>query len=64
VSVTKDYLEEASSPNFSQSVKHGLENIQLLGQYLLHKLNIKKPLFLQRNKFFWNMLRSPFCYNQ
>ncbi|QQG41071.1 MAG: glycosyltransferase family 2 protein [Candidatus Levyibacteriota bacterium] len=46
VSVAKDYLKEASSPNFYQSVKHGLENIKLLAQYLLHILRFKKIAFL------------------
>ncbi len=46
VPVTKDYLKEASSPNFSQSVRHGIENVQLLIQYLLHRADIKKANFL------------------
>lgn len=46
VPVTKDYFKEASSPNFSQSVRHGIENIQLLIQYLLHRSGIKKADFL------------------
>ena len=50
VSVKKDYLKEASSPNFYQSVKHGLENLQLLTQYLLHKWNIHKAEFLTAGK--------------
>lgn len=48
VPVTKDYNEGASSPNFKKSVEHGLENIKLLGQYLLHKWNIQKAGFLIR----------------
>lgn len=46
VSVTKDYLKEASSPNFYQSVRHGIENLQLLLQYLLHIAHIKRAGFL------------------
>lgn len=46
VPVTKDYNEGASSPNFRKSVEHGLENINLLLQYILHKLKIKKADFL------------------
>lgn len=46
VAVTKDYLKEASSPNFSQSVRHGIENLQLLCEYLFHISHIKKTLFL------------------
>jgi glycosyltransferase involved in cell wall biosynthesis len=46
VPVTKDYLKEASSPNFYQSVKHGLENLQLLATYILHILKIKRADFL------------------
>lgn len=48
VPVTKRYNEEASSPNFRKSLYHGLENISLLGQYLLHKLNIRKAEFLAK----------------
>lgn len=47
VSVGKDYLKEASSPNFYQSLIHGIENIQLLIQYLLHIYHIKKAPFLE-----------------
>lgn len=46
VPVTKDYLKEASSPNFRQSVIHGLENLQLLLDYFLHKYKLKKSSFL------------------
>ncbi len=46
VAVTKDYLQEASSPNFFQSVRHGIENLQLLGQYILHVFRIRKASFL------------------
>jgi len=48
VPVTKDYNKEASSPNFSQSVKHGIENIVLLTQYLLHVGGIQKAPFLTK----------------
>lgn len=46
VSVRKDYLKEASSPNFYASIKHGIENLQLLTQYLLHVLTISQADFL------------------
>lgn len=46
VPVTKNYHETASSPNFQKSLEHGLENITLLGKYLLHKFNIQKADFL------------------
>lgn len=46
VPVSKRYNEGASSPNFKKSLYHGLENLSLLGQYLLHKLEIKKAEFL------------------
>lgn len=46
VSVKKDYLKEASSPNFSQSVWHGIENLLLLTQYILHMTHIKQVAFL------------------
>lgn len=49
VAVFKEYNTEASSPNFKKSVEHGLENIKLLVQYLLHKLNIQKADFLTPN---------------
>lgn len=46
VPVSKRYSKEAISPNFSKSVKHGLENIQLLIEFILHRLGIKKADFL------------------
>ncbi len=46
VPVAKKYNEEAISPNFRKSVEHGLENIKLLWQYILHRLKIKKADFL------------------
>lgn len=46
VPVSKRYNKEAISPNFSKSLRHGWENIQLLIEYILHRLNIKKANFL------------------
>ncbi len=46
VSVSKRYNEEAISPNFSKSLHHGLENIKLLVEYVMHYLKIKKADFL------------------
>lgn len=46
VPVSKKYSKEAISPNFSKSIQHGLENIQLLFAYTLHRLGIKKADFL------------------
>lgn len=46
VPVSKKYNKEAISPNFSKSVQHGLENIQLLFAYIFHRLGIKKADFL------------------
>lgn len=46
VPVSKKYNKEAISPNFSKSVQHGLENMQLLLEYILHKLKIRKANFL------------------
>ena len=46
VPVSKRYNKEAISPNFSKSIQHGLENIQLLLEYVLHRLNIIKADFL------------------
>lgn len=48
VAVSKRYNKEAISPNFSKSLHHGLENIQLLVQYIFHKLNIRKADFLTK----------------
>lgn len=47
VPVFKDYHDAASSPNFMTSLRHGIENLELLGQYLLHRLHIKKAQFLE-----------------
>lgn len=46
VPVSKKYNKEAISPNFSKSIKHGVENIQLLVEYIFHRLGIKKADFL------------------
>lgn len=46
VPVSKKYNPEGISPNFTKSVEHGLENMSLLLQYILHKLKIKKADFL------------------
>lgn len=46
VPVSKKYNKEAISPNLSKSFLHGLENIKLLIQYLLHRHGIKKADFL------------------
>lgn len=48
VPVTKDYFKEASSPNFYQSIKHGIENLKLLLEYILHVGGMKKAKFLAR----------------
>lgn len=44
--VSKRYNKEAISPNFSKSLHHGWENIQLLIEYILHRLGVKKADFL------------------
>lgn len=46
VPVSKRYSKEAISPNFLKSLHHGLENIQLLIEYILHRLRLKKANFL------------------
>lgn len=46
VPVAKKYNPERIEPNFQKSVQHGLENIKLLLQYILHKWNIRKAEFL------------------
>lgn len=46
VGVSKRYNKGAISPNFSKSLHHGLENIRLLIEYILHRLNIRKAKFL------------------
>lgn len=46
VPVYKKYHEYSISPNFSKSVEHGLENIKLLIEYILHIKGIKKADFL------------------
>lgn len=46
VPVSKRYNQGAISPNFYKSLHHGLENIELLILYTLHRLGIKKANFL------------------
>jgi len=46
VPIFKDYHSAASSPNFTKSLHHGLENLQLLGEYLLHCLRLRRTGFL------------------
>lgn len=46
VPVAKKYNKESISPNFLKSVQHGLENIQLLVEYILQKFKLKKANFL------------------
>lgn len=46
VPVSKRYNKDAISPNFSKSLQHGWENIRLLIEYILHRLNIRKANFL------------------
>lgn len=46
VPVSKRYNKEAISPNFSKSMQHGFENLQLLFEYILHRLGLKKADFL------------------
>ena len=46
VPVSKRYSKEAISPNFSKSIEHGIENLNLLIQYILHRLKIRKADFL------------------
>ncbi|MCL5073869.1 MAG: glycosyltransferase family 2 protein [Actinobacteria bacterium] len=48
VPVAKAYNPEAISPNLSKSIHHGLENIYLLLQFVLHKLNFQRVDFLIR----------------
>ena len=46
VPIFKDYHSAASSPNFAKSLHHGLENLQLLVEYLLHQFRLKSADFL------------------
>lgn len=46
VPVSKKYNPERIEPKFIQSVHHGLENLSLLLQYLLHKTGIMQADFL------------------
>jgi hypothetical protein len=46
ISVPCRYMPEASSINFSRSVKYGLATLMVAAQYALHKRGIRKyPLF-------------------
>lgn len=47
VPVAKVYNIERISPNFAKSVEHGLENVKLLIQYLLHKFHLRDANFLK-----------------
>jgi glycosyltransferase involved in cell wall biosynthesis len=43
------YMPEASSINFSRSVKYGLETLKTLGRFWMHKVGIiNDPLFINR----------------
>jgi len=45
------YMAEASSINLTRSIRYGLENLMVIGQYWLHKLSlINSPLFLMEEK--------------
>ena len=46
VPIVKDYHSAMSSPGFIKSIHHGLENLQLLVEYLLHQLRLKSADFL------------------
>jgi glycosyltransferase involved in cell wall biosynthesis len=46
VPVSKRYNPERIEPKFIQSIHHGLENLSLLLQYLLHKKRIRPADFL------------------
>jgi len=46
VPIKKDYHESASSPKFFKSLHHGIENIFLLLQYILHRYKIIKADYL------------------
>lgn len=48
VPVNKEYNIEASSPNFKKSVEHGIENMSLLVEYILHKTGVRKANFLSK----------------
>ena len=47
VPVSKKYNPEGISPNFIKSLHHGMENMVLLMQYLLHKVHIQEANFLK-----------------
>jgi len=43
------YMPEASSINFTRSMKYGLETLKTLGRFWMHKVGIRNdPLFLNR----------------
>lgn len=46
VPVSKRYNKEAISPNLSKSLHHGWENIQLLIEYIFHRLRVRQADFL------------------
>lgn len=46
VPTVKDYHPAMSSPGLLKSIHHGLENLQLLLEYVLHKFNLKPAHFL------------------
>lgn len=46
VPVSKQYNKRAISPNLSKSIEHGLENIMLLFEYIVHRVGIKRADFL------------------
>lgn len=50
VPVTKKYNAGAISPNFKKSLEHGIENIRLLLEYILHKWNLQKTNFLTNER--------------
>ena len=49
VPIVKDYHPAMSSPGLVKSLHHGLENLQLLFEYLLHKWGIKPAHFLVKS---------------
>lgn len=46
VPVSKKYNPERIEPNFAKSVHHGMENLFLLAQFLLHQFKVKSADFL------------------
>mgnify|MGYP001767452410 CR=1 FL=1 len=45
IPVETKYFEEASSINFSRSLKYGLHTLLILGQFMLHHCGVKQRLF-------------------